>query len=118
MDETSRICKGVDKVSWIALSGDAARPSRRYVRHMAVATTVPSIDVAAVEEHLARFAVSCPLCRAVDHMGVAQRVCWIEAGGDGANDSIQVIMIVCKRCGYLMPFAADRLLESSARLAA
>jgi hypothetical protein len=84
---------------------------------MAAATAVPTIDVAAVEEHLARFAVSCPLCRAVDHMGVAQHVCGIEAG-DGADDSIQVIMIVCKRCGYLMPLAADRLLESAAPLAA
>ena len=43
-------------------------------------------------------------------MGVAQHVCGIEAG-DGADDSIQVIMIACKRCDYLMPLAAERLLE-------
>ena len=75
---------------------------------MPAATAAPSIDVAAVEEHLARYAVSCPLCRAVDHMGVAQHVCGIDAQDD-ADDRISVVMVVCKRCGYLMPLALDRV---------
>lgn len=72
-----------------------------------------SIDVAAVEEHLVRYAVSCPLCRAVDHMGVAQHVCGIDAHDD-ADDSISVVIVVCKRCGYLMPLALDRYSASTA----
>ena len=72
------------------------------------ATLTASIDVAAVQEHLNRYAVACPLCRAVDRMGVAQHVCGIDAC-DGATDSIEVVMVVCRRCGYLMPLAADRV---------
>ena len=75
---------------------------------MPAATAAPSIDVAAVEEHLVRYAVSCPLCRAVDHMGVAQHVCGIDAEDD-SDDHISVVMVVCKRCGYLMPLALDRV---------
>ena len=83
---------------------------------MRAAAAAPSIEVTAVEEHLARFAVSCPLCRAVDHMGVAQHICGIDAQDD-AGDSIPVVMVVCKRCGYLMPLALDRV-GASAQLAA
>lgn len=75
---------------------------------MSAATLAASIDVATVEEHLARYAVSCPLCRAVDRMGVAQHVCGIDAH-DGAHDTVPVVLVVCKRCGYLMPLAVDRL---------
>ena len=88
-----------------------------YVRFVSAATLAASIDVAAVEEHLARYAVSCPLCRAVDRMGVAQHLCGIEAA-DGADDSISVVLVVCRRCGYLMPLAADRVVAPSALVAA
>jgi hypothetical protein len=66
------------------------------------------VDVAAVEEHLARYAVSCPLCRAVDRLGVGQQECAL-ASSNGTDDSISVIVVVCTRCGYLMPLAADRI---------
>ena len=74
---------------------------------MSAATLSATVDVAAVEEHLARYAVSCPLCRAVGRMAVAQHTCGIVAYG--VQDSVPVVLIVCKRCGYLMPLAADRL---------
>jgi C4-type Zn-finger protein len=64
------------------------------------------VDVAAVEAHLARYVVSCPLCKAVDQLGVGQHLGRIESA-NGAKDSISTIVVVCKRCGYLMPLAAD-----------
>lgn len=72
------------------------------------ATLAGSIDVAAVEEHLGRYAVSCPLCRAVDRMSVARHLCGLEAC-DGTGDEVSVVLVVCRRCGYLMPLAADRV---------
>lgn len=66
------------------------------------------VDVAVVEEHLARYAVSCPLCKAVDRLGVGQQQCELASSG-GAKDSVPVIVVVCTRCGYLMPLAADRI---------
>jgi C4-type Zn-finger protein len=66
------------------------------------------VDVAVVEEHLARYAVSCPLCKAVDRLGVGQQPCAIPSAG-GVKDSVAVIVVVCTRCGYLMPLAADRI---------
>ena len=66
------------------------------------------VDVAVVEEHLARYAVSCPLCKAVDRLGVGQQPCEI-ASANGTHDSISVIVVVCTRCGYLMPLAADKV---------
>jgi C4-type Zn-finger protein len=70
------------------------------------------VDVPAVEEHLARYAVSCPLCKAVDRLGVGQQPC--DLGGD---DSISVILVVCTRCGYLMPLAADRIAPADEKAA-
>ena len=64
------------------------------------------VDVAAVEAHLARYVVSCPLCKAVDHLGVGQHLGRIDSA-NGAKDSIDAVLVVCKRCGYLMPLAAD-----------
>jgi hypothetical protein len=66
------------------------------------------VDVAVVEEHLARYAVSCPLCKAVDRLGVGQQPCELSSSGNG-KDSIPVIVVMCTRCGYLMPLAADRV---------
>jgi hypothetical protein len=74
------------------------------------------VDVPAVEEHLARYAVSCPLCRAVDRLGVGQQECEL-ASSDGANDAISVIMVVCTRCGYLMPLVADRIAPAEEKAA-
>jgi hypothetical protein len=73
------------------------------------------VDVPAVEEHLARYAVSCPLCKAVDRLGVGQQPCELPAGR--ASDSISVIVIVCNRCGYLMPLAADRIAPADEKAA-
>jgi hypothetical protein len=64
------------------------------------------VDVAAVEAHLARYVVSCPLCKAVDQLGVGQHKALIESS-NGVKDSISAVVVVCKRCGYLMPLAAD-----------
>jgi hypothetical protein len=72
------------------------------------ATLSGSIDVAAVEAHLSRYVVSCPLCRAVDRMSVAKHLCGLEAC-DGSDDEVPVVLVVCRRCGYLMPLAADRI---------
>ena len=83
---------------------------------MSAATLTPRVDVAAVEEHLARYAVSCPLCKAVATMGVAQHVC--ELGSHYAADEVEVVLVVCKRCGYLMPLAAERILAVASPLAA
>jgi len=66
------------------------------------------VDVTVVEAHLARYAVSCPLCKAVDRLGVGQQQCEI-ASANGGPDSISVIVVVCTRCGFLMPLAADRI---------
>lgn len=89
---------------------------RAYAQVMSAATVAPYVDVAAVEDHLARYAISCPLCKAVSAMGVAQHVCGIAAC-DGSDDELPVVLVVCKRCGYLMPLAADRIV-SPERLAA
>ena len=70
------------------------------------------VDVPSVEEHLARYAVSCPLCKAVDQLGVGQQPCEL-----GADDSISVIVVVCTRCGYLMPLAADRIAPADEKAA-
>ncbi len=80
------------------------------------AVTVPSmaktaaagVDVGAVEAHLARYAVSCPLCKAVDQLGVGHHPCRIESA-NGVKDSIPAVVVVCKRCGFLMPLAADHI---------
>lgn len=71
------------------------------------------VDVAAVEAHLARFVVSCPLCKAVDQLGVGQHPCRIESS-NGREDSIPAVMVVCKRCGFLMPLAADHIAAGQA----
>ena len=78
---------------------------RRYFRFMPKAAAA-GVDVAAVEAHLARYVVSCPLCKAVDHLGVGQHTARIESS-NGVKDSIEAVVVVCKRCGYLMPLAAD-----------
>ena len=69
-----------------------------------------------VEEHLARYAVSCPLCKAVDQLGVGQQECEI-ASSNGTKDSISVIVVVCTRCGYPMPLAADRIAPADEKAA-
>jgi C4-type Zn-finger protein len=74
------------------------------------------VDVAVVEEHLARYAISCPLCKAVDQLGVGQQPCEI-ASANGARDSISVIVVVCTRCGYLMPLAADKVTPTEEKAA-
>jgi hypothetical protein len=79
---------------------------------MTAATLSATVDIAAVEEHLARYAVSCPLCKAVGRMGVAQRMCGFDA--HAIEDTVPVVLVVCKRCGYLIPLAADRLSRPSA----
>jgi hypothetical protein len=71
-------------------------------------TAAVGVDLAAVEAHLARFVVSCPLCKAVDQLGVAHHPCRIESS-DGTKDSISAVVVVCKRCGFLMPLAADHV---------
>ncbi len=75
---------------------------------MRAASLLSSIDVASVEAHLARYALSCPLCRAVDEMGVAQQLCGFQAC-DGVGQAVPVVLVVCRRCGYLMPLAADHI---------
>jgi hypothetical protein len=72
------------------------------------ATLAGNVDVAAVEAHLERFVISCPLCKSVGQLGVAQHVCGIEAS-DGGVDAIHAVMILCKRCGYLIPLCADHV---------
>jgi hypothetical protein len=71
-------------------------------------TAAVGVNLAAVEAHLARFVVSCPLCKAVDQLGVAHHPCRIESS-NGTKDSISAVVVVCKRCGFLMPLAADRV---------
>jgi len=87
--------------------GVARFPGLRYTAIMS-ATLAGSIDVAAVEAHLSRYVVSCPLCRAVDKMSVARHLCGLEAS-DRADGEVSVVLVVCRRCGYLMPLAADRI---------
>jgi hypothetical protein len=74
---------------------------------MAKAAAVAGVDVAAVEEHLSRYVVSCPLCKGVGQLGVAHEQCRIISSTD-AKDGIVVVVVLCKRCGYLMPLAADQ----------
>ena len=64
--------------------------------------------MAAVEEHLARYVVSCPLCKGVGQLGVAHEECKIISGAD-ATDGISVVVVLCKRCGSLMTLAADQI---------
>ena len=90
-------------------------PGRRYGRSMAKSAAA-GVDVAVVEEHLARYAVSCPLCKAVDRLGVGQQPCEIASAND-TRDSISVIVVVCTRCGYLMPLAADKVAPSEEKAA-
>ena len=71
-------------------------------------SAVSGVDAAAVEAHLARYAVSCPLCKAVDRLGVGQQQVTIQSTS-GAKDSIPAVVVVCQRCGYLMPLAADKI---------
>ena len=73
---------------------------------MAKSAVAAGVDVAVVEEHLARYAVSCPLCKAVDQLGVGQQPCEL-ASVNGAKDSISVIVVVCTRCGYTELYAVD-----------
>jgi len=87
----------------------------RYGRSMAKSAAA-GVDVAVVEGHLARYAVSCPLCKAVDQLGVGQQPCEL-ASSNGGKDSIPVIMVVCTRCGYLMPLAADRIAPTEEKAA-
>jgi len=75
---------------------------------MAKTAAAVSVDVAAVEEHLSRYVVSCPLCKGVGHLGVAHDECKIISGTD-AKDGIPVVVVMCKRCGYLMPLAANQI---------
>ncbi len=88
---------------------------RRYGRSMAKSAAA-GVDVTVVEAHLARYAVSCPLCKAVDRLGVGQQPCEL-ASSNGSKDSISVIVVVCTRCGYLMPLAADRIAPAEEKAA-
>lgn len=88
-------------------TGEAAGKRPRYRRSMSKSAAA-GIDVAAVEAHLARFVVSCPLCKAVDQLGVGQHPCRIESS-NGTKDSIPAVVVMCKRCGFLMPLAADHI---------
>lgn len=99
----------------IAPTGEASQKTPAKVEFMAKAA-VAGVDVAAVEEHLARYVVSCPLCKGVGQLGVAHEECKIISGAD-AKDGISVVVILCKRCGYLMTLAADQILskKSSAK---
>lgn len=99
----------------IPRTGGDRLPGRRYGRSMAK-SAVAGVDVAVVEAHLARYAVSCPLCKAVDRLGVGQHPCEL-ASSNGTKDSISVIVVVCTRCGYLMPLAADRITPAEEKAA-
>lgn len=72
------------------------------------AAAAARVDVALVEAHLARYVVSCPLCKGVGQLGVAHDQCKIVSGTD-AQDGIAVVVVMCKRCGYLMTLAADQI---------
>ena len=92
------------------------RKTPAKVEFMAKAAAVAGVDVGAVEEHLSRYVVSCPLCKGVGHLGVAHDECRIISGTD-EKDGIAVVVVLCKRCGYLMTLAADQILpkKSSAK---
>ena len=60
----------------IAPTGEASHKTPAKVEFMAKAAVV-GVDVAAVEEHLARYVVSCPLCKGVGQLGVAHEECKI-----------------------------------------
>ena len=75
---------------------------------MAKTAAAAAVDLTAVEEHLARYVVSCPLCKGVGQLGVAHEECKIISGRNSA-DGIPVVVVMCKRCGYLMPLAADQI---------
>jgi hypothetical protein len=92
----------------MAPMGEERRKNPANVEFMAKAAAVAGVDVAAVEEHLARYVVSCPLCKGVGHLGVAHDECRIISGTD-AKDGIPVVVVLCKRCGYIMPLAADQI---------
>ena len=81
---------------------------------MAKAAVAAGVVVAAVEEHLARYVVSCPLCKGVGQLGVAHDQCKIISGTDAA-DGIAVVVVLCKRCGYLMTLAADQIPKTNAK---
>ena len=100
----------------IAPTGEASRKTPAKVEFMAKAAAAAGVDVAAVEEHLSRYVVSCPLCKGVGQLGVAHEECKIISGAD-AKDGISVVVVLCKRCGYLMTLAADQILpkKSSAK---
>ena len=102
-------------LSWFPERGNDRAAGRRYGRSMAKSAAA-GVDVPSVEEHLARYAVSCPLCKAVDQLGVGQQECEI-ASSNGTKDSISVIVVVCTRCGYLMPLAADRIAPADEKAA-
>jgi hypothetical protein len=70
----------------IAPTGEASQKTPAKVEFMAKAA-VAGVDVAAVEEHLARYVVSCPLCKGVGQLGVAHEECKIISGAD-AKDGI------------------------------
>ena len=72
------------------------------------------VDVAAIEAHVARFVVSCPLCKAVDQLGVGHHPCKLESA-NGTKDSIPAVVVMCKRCGFLMPLSADHITAAGAQ---
>ena len=94
--------------------GNDRATGRRYRRSMAKSAAA-GVDVPSVEEHLARYAVSCPLCKAVEQLGVGQQECEL-ASSNGTKDSISIV-VVCTRCGYLMPVAADRIAPADEKAA-
>lgn len=47
-------------------------------------------------------------------LGVAHEECKIISGAD-AKDGIPVVVVLCKRCGYLMTLAADQVLPKSGK---
>ena len=57
----------------------------------------------------------CPLCKAVDPLGVGQPL--RDRVGKRHQDSIAAIVIVSTRCGYLMPLAADRVTQQTRKAA-
>ncbi len=80
-------------------------------------SAAPSVDVASVAAHLALYAVSCPLCKAVDQLGGGQHQGKIQSA-NGASDSIPAVIVLCKRCGFLMPLAVDLVKPAAAEQAA
>lgn len=76
-----------------------------YVEPVTAATHAADVDVAAVEEHLARYVVSCRLGKAVGGMAVAHEMCSIEA----ATPATRSRSSSSSASAYLMPLAADRL---------